>query len=254
MRRWTRPPCRRSSSASDLADIVLAGRRRGRTTPPAAIYDDFVGQIDGVVGADASPRSAHAGPARRSSCRPRGSRHAGDLVVDVGGPPEAIVPSLRAVVAALDRSLPLYLAAPPCRSRRRVRWRRTGLRPACWRRSRRRRWRSPRSAMFGVFSADVAVPAKEIGIRLALGARAHRSWGGCSASALRRAAAGIAAGVLMALVAHARDAGAAVRRAASDPASFVLVGGRGAGGLARRDAGAGLRAIRRAPLSVLREC
>ena len=236
----------------DLADTFWPGGDAVGRRLHAAIYDDLTGEIVGVVPPIhlIDPRT----PARPAIFLPasRFPDTQRDLVVRTSAAPESIVPTLRAMVAALDRSLPLYLAAPlsDLVSRSLASDRFTASMLAAFAAA---ALALAAIGVFGVLSADVASRRKEIGIRLALGSTGAGILGMLARQALRRAAAGIAAGTVMALFAARAMRALLFGVTAFDPVSLVLV----AAVVLAVALGAtllpGLGAIRRAPLGALRE-
>ena len=145
-----------------------------------------------------------------------------DIVVRVNGDPGALVPSLRSVLAALEPDVPLYevTTMPELVSRTVASDRFTT---------------SLLSAfagvalllggvgVFGVISSDVARRRKEIGIRMALGARTSVVILMMVKQALLRASVGVAAGSALALVAAYSMQSLLFGVAPTDPLSFLFV-------------------------------
>jgi putative ABC transport system permease protein len=174
-----------------------------------------------------------------------------DLVVRVDGDPEAIVPSLRAAVASMDPSLPLYSVSPLTTlvNRSTARDRLTmvllggfgavALLLAA-------------VGVFGVFASDVASRRKELGIRLALGASEPGLVLLLLRNTLRRVTLGLLAGGLAALSAGQAMGSVLFGISAADPFSFTLVGMLVASLAAGATLIPGWQALRRAPLAALR--
>lgn len=174
-----------------------------------------------------------------------------DLVVRAGGTPEAIVPSLRAAAAALSPGLPLYqvttlphlvstsLAADRFATILLGAFALVAVALAA-------------VGIVGVFSADVAHRRKEIGVRLALGARSSGIVFMLLRQSLARAVVGVIAGAAMALL-LARSMGSmlfGVR--ATDPISLVTVAAVLLGVAVCATLVPAIHAIRQSPLTVLR--
>ena len=174
-----------------------------------------------------------------------------DLVVRAGGTPEGIVPSLRAAAAALLPGLPLYqvttlprlvstsLAAERFATILLGAFALVAVTLAA-------------VGIVGVFSADVAHRRKEIGVRLALGARSSGIVFMLLRQSLARAVAGVIAGAAIALL-LARSMGSmlfGVR--ATDPISLVTVAAVLLGVAVCATLVPAIHAIRQSPVAVLR--
>jgi hypothetical protein len=144
-----------------------------------------------------------------------------DVVIRTDGDPTTIVPDVRAALATLDRALPLH----------RVDTFEAAVSEALGR----DRFTAVLLASFGlvalvlagvgiygVCAADVAARRKEIGIRLALGARASRVVGSALTSALTTTALGLAAGAVVAAVLASSMRPLLFGIVALDPWSFAL--------------------------------
>jgi putative ABC transport system permease protein len=163
-----------------------------------ALFDGITATIVGVS-ADVHLMDARtpAGPTVYLSAS-RYTSGQSDLILRSASPPEALVPSLRAVVASLEPALPLSqvttmprlvdtsLAADRFTTALVGAFALVALALAS-------------VGIFGVFSADVAQRRTEIGVRLALGSAPSRLVGLLLRQALMRAAVGIAAGIALAL-------------------------------------------------------
>jgi len=144
-----------------------------------------------------------------------------DVIVRVNGDPGATVPSLRSVLAALEPDVPLYqVTTMPDLVDRTVASDRftTFLLSA---------FAAVALALggvgvFGVISSDVARRRKEIGIRMALGARTSVVILMMVKQALLRASVGVAAGSALALVAAYSMQSLLFGVAPTDPLSFLL--------------------------------
>jgi hypothetical protein len=175
-----------------------------------------------------------------------------DLVVRTRIAPDAIVPALRAVVADMDPTLPLYavrtvpalvddtLATDAFTALMLAAFAAAALSLAA-------------VGVFGVLAADVARRRKEIGVRLALGASGGRVISLMLGLALRRAAAGIAAGAAVALVASHAMRALLFGVTPDDPASIGLVTLLVLAVAIAATLIPVVRALRRAPLAALRE-
>lgn len=174
-----------------------------------------------------------------------------DLVVRAGGTPEAIVPALRAAAAALEPGLPLYqvttlprlvstsLAADRFSTFLLGAFALVAVTLAA-------------VGIVGVLSADVAHRRKEIGVRLALGARSSGIVFMLLRQSLARAAVGVIAGAAMAVL-LARSMGSmlfGVR--ATDPISLVTVAAVLLGVAVSATLVPALHAVRQSPVTVLR--
>ena len=145
-----------------------------------------------------------------------------DLVVRASGPPELLVSSVRATLAELEPSLPLYqvttlpqlveasIAADRFTTVLLGAFAVVALTLAA-------------IGIFGVFSADVAHRRKEIGVRLALGAGSSRVVLLLMRRALARAAVGVLAGAAMALLLARSMASLLFGVQATDPVSLLSV-------------------------------
>jgi predicted permease len=175
-----------------------------------------------------------------------------DLVVRVEGDPTAIAPTLRAEVASMDASLPLYSVTTmgTLVDRSFARDRLTAFLLAAFATV---ALLLASVGVFGVVAGDVANRRKEIGIRLALGSRPSA----VLALLLRRASVrifvGVAGGVAIAL------AGGRVMRSLlfgvtpADPVSFLSIAVLMSAIAATATVLPGVQALRRSPLSTLRE-
>jgi predicted permease len=145
-----------------------------------------------------------------------------DLVVRVDGPPDAIVPSLRAAVGSIDRSVPLYAVTtlPRLVDRSLAGDRLTTLLLSAFAAV---ALLLAGVGVFGIFAGDVARRRKEIGIRLALGARESGVVSMVLAAALRRAVLGVAAGAVLAAVLGRAMQSLLFGVVATDPVSFMTV-------------------------------
>ena len=145
-----------------------------------------------------------------------------DVVVRVNGDPGAVVPSLRSVLAALEPDVPLYQVTtmPDLVDRTVASDRFTTFLLSAF---------ASVALMlggvgvFGVISSDVARRRKEIGIRMALGARTSVVIVMMIKQALVRASVGVAAGSALALVAAYSMQSLLFGVAPTDPLSFLLV-------------------------------
>jgi putative ABC transport system permease protein len=174
-----------------------------------------------------------------------------DLVVRGGVPADTLVSSLRAAVAALEPSLPLYqvttmsqlvdtsLAGDRFTTALLGAFALVALMLAA-------------VGIFGVFSADVTQRRREIGVRIALGAGSWRVVRLLLRRALARAMAGIVAGAIVALLLARSMASLLFGVGPADPASLASVAVlllAIAGGATLIPA---LNALRSSPLDVLR--
>src|SRR5262249_43963703 len=175
-----------------------------------------------------------------------------DLVVRADGDPESIVPFLRSAVAAIDGSLPLYslttlpqLVETSLASDRFTMMLLSAFGIASL--------TLAGVGVFGVFAEDVSRRRREIGIRLALGARHSKVVAQILARALRRAAVGVAIGAALAL-GFARAMSAVLFGVTpTDTASFASVAAIVLAIALVATLIPAVQAVRRAPLSALRE-
>ncbi len=244
-------PARALVSAT-LARALWPDRDPVGRTLAIAMYGGLTARVAGVVhdvrlfDARTPPRALVYLPAGRF---PDG---VSDLAVRVAGNPAAIVPSLRAALAAMDPSLPLYAVAEV-----------TTLVNRAKARDRLTMWLLAGFAIvalllagvgvFGVFAGEVAARRKEIGIRLALGARESGIVLLLLGRSARHVGAGLAAGAIIALLAGRGMQSVLFGVTAADPLSFAVVGLL----VTALATGATLvpawRALRQAPLATLRE-
>jgi predicted permease len=145
-----------------------------------------------------------------------------DVVVRVNGDPGAMVPSLRSVVAALEPDVPLFqvMTMPDLVDRTVASDRFTTFLLAAFAGV---ALLLGGVGVFGVISSDVARRRKEIGIRMALGARTSVVILMMVKQALLRASAGVAAGSALALAAAYSMQSLLFGVAPTDPLSFLLV-------------------------------
>ncbi len=244
-------PARALISAT-LAHTLWPGRDPLGRTLAVAMYGGLTVTVAGVVhdvrlfDARTPPRPLVYLPAGRFPDSVR------DLAVRVDGDPAAIVASLRATVASMDPSLPLYavteLSTLVDRSNARDRltmWLLGGfavvaLLLAC-------------VGVFGVLAGDIAARRKEIGVRLALGARESAIVLLLLGRSARRVIAGLATGGAIALLAGRGMRSVLFGVAAADPFSFAVVGLLVAGLATGATLIPAWRALRQAPLATLRE-
>jgi putative ABC transport system permease protein len=186
------------------------------------LYGGIVTTVAGVVG-DIHLKDARTPPrpaAYLSASRfPDGMR---DLVVRVNGPPEAIVPALRATVGSIDASVPLYAVTtlPQLVDTSLAGDRLTTLLLAGFALV---ALLLAGVGVFGVFAGDVTRRRKEIGIRLALGAPESGVISMLLVAAMRRALLGVAAGALLAVLLGRAMQSLLFGVGATDPISFVSV-------------------------------
>jgi predicted lysophospholipase L1 biosynthesis ABC-type transport system permease subunit len=175
-----------------------------------------------------------------------------DLVVRVSGDPDAIIASLRTTVAALDPSLPLYAVSDLTAlvSRSNARDRLTMMLVAGFAAV---ALLVAGVGVFGVFAGDTAARRKEIGIRLALGARQSGIIFLLLGRSVRRVIVGLAAGALVALLAGRAMESLLFGVSAADPLSFTVVGLLVAALAIGATVVPAVQALRRAPLATLRE-
>jgi putative ABC transport system permease protein len=217
-----------------------------------AMFDNITPEIVGVVGqvhlmdARTPPRPVVYLSASRFPDTVR------DLVVRTEADPDAVVPSLRAALAAIDGSLPLYsvttlprlvdasLASDRFTALLLTAFGITSLLLAG-------------VGVFGVFAEDVSTRRRELGIRLALGARPSQVVRQILARSMRRAAAGVAIGAAAALVFARAMSTLLFGVTPGDPASFATVAAIVLVVALVATLLPAVQAIRRAPLSALRE-
>ena len=238
--------------SATLARTVWPGADPVGRTLALEIYGHTIATVAGVF------RDVHLFDARTAP-RPLAYLPAGrypdsvrDLVVRVDGDPARIVPSVRVAVAAMDPSLPLYAV--------------TELATLVKRSTARDRltmWLLAAFAtialvlagvgVFGVFAADIASRRREIGIRLALGARQSAIvWLLLDRSA-RTVIVGLATGALLALLAGRSMESLLFGVTAADPFSFAVVGLLVAALAVWATLIPTWRALSRSPLATLRE-
>ena len=242
----------RAVISADLARTLWPGETAVGRRLAVAMYDGIIPQIVGVV-AEVHLIDART-PVRPVVYLPAGRfpDSVRDLVVRVDGAPESIVPSLRAAMSGIDTAIPLYSVTTLSRL--------VGASLASDRFTTFLLGAFGLTALllagigiFGVFADDVARRRKEIGIRLALGAGGWRVIGLILGRALRRAAAGIAIGALVALLfARAMEA-LLFGVSPSDPASFAIVIALVLATALVATLIPATAAVRRSPLSALRE-
>ena len=174
-----------------------------------------------------------------------------DLIVRSGGPADSLVSSLRATVAALEPSLPLYqvttlpqlvetsLAADRFTTVLLGGFALVALTLAA-------------VGIFGVFSADVAHRRKEIGVRLALGAGSSRVVLLLLRRALARAGVGVLAGTAIALLLARSMASLLFGVHATDLVSLVTVAALLLGVATVATLIPAFKALRSSPVEVLR--
>jgi putative ABC transport system permease protein len=217
----TGPP--RVLVSATLARTLWPDREAVGRTLAIEIYGRLTATVAGVFrdvhlfDARTPPRPLVYLPAARF---PDGVR---DLVVRVDGDPDAIVTSLRTTVASMDPSLPLYAVTQL-----------TTLVNTSNARDRLTMWLLAGFAtvalllagvgVFGVFAGDIATRRKEIGIRLALGARQSGIVLLLLGRAGRHVVLGLAAGALIALLAGRNMQSLLFGVTGADPFSFAVVG------------------------------
>jgi putative ABC transport system permease protein len=188
-----------------------------------AMFDGIEAEVVGVVG-DVRLMDPHASPrptAYLSAERfPDGTR---DLVVRVDGAPATALASLRATLAALDPTLPLYAArtldelVDDAVARDRFTTLLLGAFATL-------ALLLAAVGIFGVLSSDVADRRAELGIRFALGARRSAVLLDVVRRAVARAALGVALGTAAALVLARSMTALLFGVGAADAVSFVTVG------------------------------
>jgi putative ABC transport system permease protein len=143
-------------------------------------------------------------------------------VVHADGDPLALLPPIRAAVAAIDPALPIYDVRPldsrlaASLGRRRAATWLVGLFAAL-------AVVLVLVGVYGVMSYDVNQRAREIGIRLALGADRSSVMRMVVAGGVRIASGGIAAGGLLALAAARLIAGLLFDVSVADPSTYVVL-------------------------------
>ncbi len=215
-----RPP--RVLISAALARTVWPDREAVGRELAMHLHGGIVATVAGVVG-DIRLMDARTLP--RPVAYPSASRFPSeirDLVVRVDEPPEAIVPALRAAVGSIDPSLPLYhvTTLPQLVDRSLAADRLTTLLLAGFAVV---ALLLAGVGVFGVFAGDVTLRRKEIGLRLALGARESQVLSMLLGAALRRAVLGVAAGSLLAAVLGRAMQSLLFAVSATDPISFVSV-------------------------------
>jgi putative ABC transport system permease protein len=214
----TAPP--RVVISDSLARSVWPGQDAVGQQLHLALYGEIDAEVVGVVG-DLhlmDPRTPVKPVAYLSAARfPSDTR---DLIVRVGGDPQAIVPSLRTLLASIDPDVPLYQAISL-----------PGLIDASLASDRFTTVLLSAFAalalllggvgVFGVFSGEVASRRKEIAIRMALGAGTLAIVTMVLRQALVRASLGVAGGAVLALWLARSMRSLLFGVESTDPASFV---------------------------------
>jgi predicted permease len=175
-----------------------------------------------------------------------------DIVVRVNGDPGVLVPSLRSVLAALEPDVPLYQATtmPELVDRTVASDRFTTFLLSAFAGV---ALLLGGVGVFGVISSDVARRRKEIGIRMALGARTSVVILMMVKQALLRASVGVAAGSALALVAAYSMQSLLFGVAPTDPLSFLLVATALLGLATVATLIPAVQALRSSPVTALRE-
>ena len=175
-----------------------------------------------------------------------------DLLVRVEGEAEAIAPALRSAVAAIDPALPVYrlttmehVVSTALASDRYTTFVLGSFATAAL--------LLAGVGIFGVFSSDVVRRRKEIGIRIALGARPSSLLLMFLQRAFGRAAAGVVAGAALAWVVARSMTSLLFGVAASDPLTFGAVAATVIGLAGLATAMPVLRAVRLPAVETLRE-
>jgi predicted permease len=205
-----------------LARALWPGENAIGHTAAIKLFNGITPEVIGVVG-DVHLMDARTLP--RATAYLAASRFPSevfDLAVQVDRDPESFVPSLRSAVATLDPGLPLYQV--------------TSLRKLVDQSLARDRFTTlllggfagialllAGVGVYGVFAGDVARRRKEIGIRLALGARRSSVLLLILRQALARAAVGVFLGVVVALLVARAMASLLFGIGAADPLTFVSV-------------------------------
>jgi putative ABC transport system permease protein len=236
----------------DLAETLWPdGRAVGRRLS-VAMYDGITADVIGVVGTVhlMDPRTAARPVVYLSTSRFPGPVR--DLVVRADVTPASLVPALRALVTALDPSLPLYavttlpeLVDETLASDRFTTFVLTIFAAGAL--------LLAGVGVVGVLAGDVTRRRQEIGIRLALGARGGQVVALLLRQVLRRAAAGAIGGTVLAAL-LARGMGAllfGVRP--SDPVTLIGAAVAVVALALAATAIPAFAALRRSPLSALRE-
>ena len=242
----------RAVISADLARTLWPdGHAVGRRLS-VAMYNGITPEIIGVVAeAHLMDSRTPARPAVYLSAA-RFPSTVRDLVVRVDTAPESIVPALRAVVAGIDASLPLYSVTTMPRlvdaslASDRFTTLLLGVFGCV-------SLLLAGIGIFGVLADDVTRRRKEIGIRLALGARGSRVVLLILARALRRAAVGIAIGAALAFLFARGMETLLFGVTPSDPASFGVVAGLVLAIALVATVIPATHAVRRSPISALRE-
>jgi putative ABC transport system permease protein len=249
--RDTTGPVRVLVSAT-LARALWPGRDAVGRTMALEIYGKTTATVAGVFrdvhlfDARTAPRPLAYLPAVRFPDAVR------DLVVRVNGDPDAIVASVRTTVASMDTSLPLYAVSELTTlvNRSNARDRLTMVLLAGFGVV---ALLLAGAGVFGVFAGDTAARRKEIGIRLALGARQSEIVFLLLGRSIRRVIVGLAAGALIALLAGRAMESLLFGVSAGDPFSFTVVGLLVVAFAIGATVIPALQALRRSPLATLRE-
>jgi putative ABC transport system permease protein len=217
-----------------------------------AMYDGITPEIIGVVGQVHLIDARTAPPPVVYLSASRFPSSVRDLIVRVDGQPESVVPSLRSAAAAIDSALPLYSVTtlPRLVDTSIASDRFTTLLLSVFGLT---SLSLAGVGVFGVFADEVGRRRKEIGIRLALGARHSQVVLQIVARALGRATAGITIGAAVAFLFARAMAGLLFGVTPSDPASFAGVATAVLVIALVATVIPAVQAIRRAPLSALRE-
>jgi predicted permease len=237
---------------SALAHALWPGQSAIGHTLAMTMYDGITPEVIGVVGdvhlmdTRTAPRPTAYLSAARFTDRQR------DLLIRTDLDPDAVLPSLRAAVADFAPGLPLYqvTSLPRLIERSLASDRFTTVLLAAF------------SAValalatigvFGIFSADVTRRRKEIGVRLALGGTAASVAALLLGRALKRAAAGLAAGLVLAALAARSMSSLLFGVGSSDPLTLIAVAATVATIAAVATLVPAAQALRSAPLRALRE-
>jgi putative ABC transport system permease protein len=244
-------PMRAVISADLARSLWPSGSVVGRRLS-VAMYNGITPEIVGVVGQVHLIDARTAPPPVVYLSASRFPSSVRDLIVRVDGEPESVVPSLRSAVATIDRALPLYSVTtlPRLVDTSVASDRFTTLLLSVFGLT---SLSLAGVGVFGVFADEVGQRRKELGIRLALGARHSQVVLQIVARALGRATAGITIGTAVAFLFARAMAGLLFGVTPSDTASFAVVAIAVLVIALVATVIPAVQAIRRAPLSALRE-
>lgn len=237
---------------SALAHALWPGQNPIGHKLAMSMYDDITPEVIGVVGNVhlMDPRTAPRPTAYLSATRFTDQRR--DLMVRTDLDPDAVLPSLRAAVADIAPGLPLYqvTSLPRLIDRALAPDRFTTILLAAFSGV---ALALAAIGVFGIFSSDVTRRRKEIGLRMALGGTGANVVALLLGRALKRAAAGLGCGVVLAAVAARSMSSLLFGVGSSDPVTLFGVAAAVAAIAACATLIPTAQALRASPLRALRE-